>query len=353
MKNQCKLEQEEIFNKLLGLGDTSVHKNYYFTLQEKIHSLEESERKLELKVKERTKQYEELNEELKQKIGELEITQQKLSQVIERLQKTQTELVQSEKMASLGTLVAGVAHEINNPINYAYLSSKVLEKDLGNFKEEIMYLLDGTDDEVMNFFEAYFTKFSDSINITLDGSNKIKTIVQDLRLFSRLDGEVKKEIYVSKALETTIRLVKTQYTKQIEFSTDFHTDGKLECYNSQLDQVFLNILVNACHAIIKKQKDLKDETKGLVNISLFKNHKEIVIVFYDNGCGMAEEVKSKIFEPFFTTKPIGKGTGLGMSISYGIIERHNGSIEIKSQVGKGSTITIFIPYDRNSNSKCN
>jgi len=348
MKNQCKLEQEEIFNKLLGLGDTSVHKSYYSILQEKIRSLEKSEHKLELKVKERTKQYEELNEELKQKIRELEITQQELSQVIKRLQKTQTELVQSEKMASLGTLVAGVAHEINNPINYAYLSSKVLQKDLDNFKDEIMHLLDKTDDEVINFFEGHFTRFSDSINITLDGSNKIKNIVEDLRLFSRIDGEAKKEIYVSQSLETTIRLVKTQYTKQIEFTTDFHTDGKIECYSSQLDQVFLNIIVNACHAIIKKQKDLKDETKGLVNISLFNNHKEIIIIFNDNGCGMTDEVRSKIFEPFFTTKPTGQGTGLGMSISYGIIERHNGSVEIKSRVGEGSTITIFLPYYINS-----
>ena len=273
--------------------------------------------------------------------------ERKLRNQHEKLKSTQSQLVQSEKMARLGTLVAGVAHEINNPINYAYLSSKVLQKDLGNFKEELMYLLDGTDDEVMNFFEEYFTRFSDSINIILDGSNKIKTIVQDLRLFSRLDEAVKKEIYVSEALETTIRLVKTQYTKQIEFTTDFHTDGKIECYPSQLNQVFLNIIVNACQAIIKKQKDLKDETKGLVNISLLNNHKEILIVFSDNGCGMTEEVKSKIFEPFFTTKPIGQGTGLGMSISYGIIEKHNGKIEVKSQVGKGSTIIIFLPYEIN------
>ena len=297
-------------------------------------ALQRANDELENKVNERTKQ-------LKETLMELENQHDKLKS-------TQSKLVQSEKMASLGTLVAGVAHEINNPINYTYLSSKVLQKDLNKFKEELIYLLDGTDEEVINFFEGYFAKFSDSINITLDGSNKIKTIVQDLRLFSRLDEAAKKEIHISKALETTIRLVKTQYTKQIEFTTDFYTDGKIECYPSQLDQVFLNIIVNACQAIIQKQKELKDETKGLINISLLNNNKEIIIVFHDNGCGMTEEVKSKIFEPFFTTKPIGQGTGLGMSISYGIIEKHNGKIEVKSRLGKGSTITISIPYQINS-----
>jgi two-component system, NtrC family, sensor kinase len=297
-------------------------------------ALQRAHYQLENKVNERTKQLQE--------------TLMKLEKQHIKLKSTQSKLVHSEKMASLGTLVAGVAHEINNPINYAYLSSKVLEKDLDKFKEELMYLLDGTDHEVMNFFEEYFTRFSGSINNILEGSNQVKNIVQDLRLFSRLDEAVKKEIYVSEALETTIRLVKTEYAKQIEFTTNFHTDGKIECYPSQLNQVFLNIIVNACQAIMKKQKDLKDQTIGLVKISLLDNHKGILIVFNDTGCGMNEEVKSKIFEPFFTTKPIGQGTGLGMSISYGIIERHNGNIEVESQVGKGTTIIIFLPYEINS-----
>lgn len=288
------------------------------------------------------------NDELENKVNERTKQLQETLRVLEKqhneLKSTQSKLVQSEKMASLGTLVAGVAHEINNPINYTYLSSKVLQHDLDNFKKELMYLLDVADKEVINFFEVHFKKFFGSIRIILEGSDQIKTVVSDLRLFSRLDEAVKKEIDISEALETTIRLVKTQYTKQIQFTTDFHTDGKIECYPSQLNQVFLNIIVNACQAIIKRNKDSKYETKGLVNINLSKNQKEIIIEFHDNGCGMTEEVKSKIFEPFFTTKPIGEGTGMGMAISYGIIERHNGKIEIKSQVGKGSTITILLPY---------
>lgn len=288
------------------------------------------------------------NDELENKVNErtkqLQITLMELEKQHDELKSTQLKLIQSEKMASLGTLVAGVAHEINNPINYTYLSSKALQNDLDNFKKEMMYLLDGNDDEVINFFEVYFKKFFDSVNIILEGSNQIKTVVSDLRLFSRLDEATKKEINVSEAIETTIRLVKTQYTKQIKFTTDFHTDGKIECYPSQLNQVFLNIIVNACQAIAKRNNDYEDQKKGLINITLSKNHKEVIIEFDDNGCGMTEEVKSKIFEPFFTTKPMGEGTGMGMAISYGIVERHNGKIEIKSQVGKGSTITVLLPY---------
>ncbi|MEQ8198057.1 MAG: ATP-binding protein, partial [Clostridiaceae bacterium] len=289
---------------------------------------------LENKVNERTKQ---LNETLTE-----------LRKQHDNLKSTQSKLVHSEKMAGLGTLVAGVAHEINNPVNYTYLSSNVLEKDLSSFKNELMYLLDGTDDEIMSFFEKYFNKFSHSINNILDGSNHVKTIVHDLRLFSRLDEAVKKDICISETLETTIRLVKTQYTKQVEFITDFQTEGKIECFPSQLNQVFLNIIVNACHAIIKKQDDLKDEIMGLVKITLKDSPEGIYIVFSDNGPGMTEEVKSKMFEPFFTTKPIGQGTGLGMSISYGIIKKHNGSIEVESQIGQGSVITVFLPYEINS-----
>jgi PAS domain S-box-containing protein len=285
---------------------------------------------LEDKVNERTKQ-------LMQTLAELEDQHNKLKSA-------QSKLIQSEKMASLGTLVAGVAHEINNPINYIYLSSKVLDMDLYNFKEELMELLDDADDDVLNFFEQYFNKFSKSIINILDGSNQVTTIVNDLRLFSRLDEAVKKEIDVSEALETTIRLVKTQYTKQIKFIKNFQTHRKIVCYPSQLNQVFLNIIVNACHAIVEKQNDLVCENNGLIVIRVFDNNKEIIIEFCDNGCGMTKDTISRIFEPFFTTKPMGQGTGLGMSISYGIIEKHNGTIDVESKVGEGSTITIHIPY---------
>lgn len=266
----------------------------------------------------------------------------------EKLKSAQSQLVQSEKMAGLGTLAAGVAHEINNPTNYVYMSSKTLEKDIDNFRKELMEIVEGNDDEVIHYFQDNFTLFQQLLNYIIDGSKRIKLIVQDLRTFSRLDEAEKKEILISEALKTTLRLVKTQYANQIEFVTDFKTKGRIECYPAQLNQVFLNIIINACQAIIIKQKDLEEKIAGVVNISLLDNQKGILIVFSDNGCGMNGKAKSKIFEPFFTTKPLGQGTGLGMSISYGIVERHNGNIEVTSQLGEGTTITIFLPYERNS-----
>jgi predicted ATPase/nitrogen-specific signal transduction histidine kinase/tRNA A-37 threonylcarbamoyl transferase component Bud32 len=285
---------------------------------------------LEIKVKERTSQLEEaLNE---------------LAMQHEKLKSAQNQLVQSEKMAGLGVMVAGVAHEINNPTNYIYLSSKTLEKDLLKYREEVLEIMSGNDDEIIHYFENNFVRFQLSLKNILDGSNRIKVIVEDLRTFSRLDESEKKLVNLATVLEATVRLVKTQYHGQIEFTSVFKTEGSIECYPSQLSQVFLNILVNSCQSIFERQKQSEDESRGRVTISLEDNGKELAAVFADNGCGMTEEVKQKIFEPFFTTKPIGKGTGLGMSISYSIIEKHTGRIEVESQPGQGTIISIFLPY---------
>lgn len=286
----------------------------------------------------------ELENKVKERTSQLQETLSQLEKQNERIKSTQLQLVQSEKMAGLGTMVAGVAHEINNPINYLNLCSTTLKKDIENFRKELMYIMDSNDEEINNYFDTIFTKFQQSLKYILEGSNRIKTIVQDLRMFSRLDEAEKKEILISETLESTLRLVKTQYNKQIEFVTDYKTGGSLECYPAQLNQVFLNIIINACQAIVKNQKYSDDDNIGEVRIQLWDNGKEIVIAFKDNGCGMTEEVKEKMFEPFFTAKPVGQGTGLGMSISYGIIEKHNGKLEVESEPGKGTTITVFLPH---------
>lgn len=274
---------------------------------------------------------------------ELQMSMHKLEKQHEQLKSTQAQLIQSEKMASLGTLVAGVAHEINNPIHYVYLSSKSLERDILSFKENLIDLLSDNEEEIIHYLENVFEKFRQPLQYIMEGSSRIKTIIEDLRTFSRLDEAEKKDISIADALESTLRLVKTQYNKQVEFICDFKTERMLECYPSKINQVFMNIIVNACQAICKKQEEMNDQNRGKVKISLKDFEKEIKITFEDDGCGMTEKERKKAFEPFFTTKPVGHGTGLGLSISYSIIEMHKGRIEIESQPGIGTTVTVFIP----------
>jgi PAS domain S-box-containing protein len=277
---------------------------------------------------------------------ELEVSLQKLLEQHEQLKLAQLQLVESEKMAGLGTLVAGVSHEINNPTHYVYLSSKTLEKDIAKFERDLLDLLADNGEEIISFLAEAFTRFRQSMQYIEEGSQRLKTIVEDLRTFSRLDEAEKKEISISDALESTLRLVKTQYNNQIEFSIIRKTERNIECCPAKINQVFMNIIVNACQAISSKQLETNNKTPGKLKISVEDCAEELRISFEDNGCGMSEEVRARAFEPFYTTKPIGEGTGLGLSISYAIIQDHKGKIEIASQSGEGTTVTINIPLQR-------
>lgn len=267
-----------------------------------------------------------------------------LEQQHAQLKATQAQLIQSEKMAGLGAMVAGIAHEINNPTNFVSLSSHTLEKDLTAFRTEVLDMLSGSEADTLRYFEEHFARFQQALTHITDGSTRIKTIVQDLRAFSRLDDAEKQEISLADALESTVRMVKTQYKRQIEFLTEYQPTRTITCYPAQLNQVFLNILVNACQSIQQRQADAAKSSPGRIVIRLYENDRDLIVSFEDNGCGMTAEVQQKMFEPFFTTKPVGQGTGLGMSISYGIIEKHQGRIEVNSQVGTGTTILVCLPY---------
>lgn len=260
-----------------------------------------------------------------------------------QLKSTQAQLVQAEKMAGLGTLVAGVAHEVNNPTNYIFLSSKALERDLLSFREEVTNLMLGSEEETIKYFEDNFNKFQRSLSNILEGGERIRTIVQDLRSFSRLDEAEKKQANVSEILDSSLRIVKTQYNRDIKINTKYLVNRAIECYPAQLGQVFLNVLINACQAILQKQKNTKDIYAGKIYITLQADSHELKTIIEDNGCGMSDEVRTKIFEPFFTTKLVGQGTGLGMSISYGIIQKHNGQITVESEVDKGTVVIISLP----------
>lgn len=270
---------------------------------------------------------------------------QKLSDTLEELKTTQTHLVESEKMAALGTLVAGVAHEINNPANFAHLGMHNLKESLGKQKQFLLPLLED-EPAILSILGQQYQQLDSSLENIEEGCVRIKAIVDDLRTFSRLDEAERKVVDLMESLKATIRITQTQYQKRVQILTDFQAQPKLECWPAKLNQVFMNIIVNACHAIEKKQETNPGIRGGLIIASFEKEqdgHKELVIRFRDNGCGMSEAVKNKIFEPFFTTKPIGQGTGLGMSLSYGIIQEHNGRIEVESHLGQGTTVTLCLP----------
>jgi len=247
------------------------------------------------------------------------------------LKKAQAQLVQSEKMASLGQLTAGIAHEINNPINFVSANVNPLKR---NFAELVDLI---KNKKALNADELNYTINETHQLLTgiEEGSRRTAEIVKGLRNFSRLDEEDMKKANVNEGILSTLILLKSKLKqKNIEVINSFDDLPETECYPGQLNQVFMNLITNAIDSIGQD---------GKILISTLKENNQIKISIRDTGKGMSDEIKQKIFDPFFTTKDIGKGTGLGLSISYGIIEKHHGKIEVKSKMGEGSEFVITLP----------
>lgn len=286
--------------------------------------------------------------ELKQYSDEMDelvkLRTNKLEKQHQELKNTQAQLVQSEKMAGLGTLVAGIAHEINNPANFLKSGAMNL-KDRLEILEAFIYKLAGDDvaPSIRKELEERFNPLHLNLKAINDGVQRIREIVQNLRVFSRLEEAEQKTVSVVDGLKSTLILVKVNFKDVVEFICNYDYDPMVRCWPSQLNQVFMNIMVNACQAIQTKIERSGSSTPGRLEISTSEQDNQLKIRFHDNGCGMTEDVKQKIFEPFFTTKDVGLGTGLGMSIAFGIIEKHNSQILIDSSPGEGTIITITLP----------
>ena len=296
----------------------------------------------------------EQNKVLEEKVTE---RTEDLQNTLTQLQNTESQLVQSEKMAALGELTAGIAHEINNPVNFISSSLPPLKRNLeaiDNLMQQYDSLTSDNFEEKIKEIKAYkaeidydYTKeeinlLTNSIN---DGTHRTTEIVKGLRNFSRFDGGEKTKASVNEGLESTLLLMQSAIkSKNIELVKDLGYLPEIYCFAGQLNQVFMNILTNAVQAMTGKGtitvKTFVDKPTNTVNISIA-----------DTGKGMTEDVKSKIFQPFFTTKGVGEGTGLGLSISYGIIKKHDGQIEVESTVGKGTIFTITLPIGLNTNER--
>ena len=255
------------------------------------------------------------------------------------LKQTQSQLVHSEKMSSLITLVTGLAHEINNPINMTQAGAYNLDKQLKEFQSFLVELAGEENDEAIQIFKEKFDSFSSTLSAVTEGSTRIMDLVQGFKVFSHLDEQDYKTVCLSEGLNACVNIVKARYLDNVDFELDIQDDPEILCQAAHLNQVFMNVLVNACQAI----GDAHGKAKGKVCISLYRQDSELIVKTTDNGCGMSQDILEKLFEPFFTTREVGKGTGLGMAISYGIIERHKGRIEVTSELGVGTTIAVYLP----------
>jgi signal transduction histidine kinase len=243
------------------------------------------------------------------------------------LRDTQAQLVQAEKMKSLGQLVAGVAHELNNPIGFVHANLQLL----GDYIQKLENAQASGGDP---------TKPREAIAKLLgrsrEGTERVKKIVADLRTFSRMDHAELQDADLHEEIDRTLALMEPRFKSGIEVVRDYGEIPRVRCYAGQLNQVFLNLLMNACDA-------MKDE--GKISIRSARGPLGVRLEFSDDGPGIPEDVRSRIFDPFFTTKPVGEGTGLGLSLSHGIIERHGGAIAVESAPGEGTRFVIDLPLE--------
>lgn len=265
----------------------------------------------------------------------------------EELKQAQSQLVHAEKMASIGTLTAGVAHEINNPANFIRVGLHNLRAEVENVQNYIIDLAgQDAEPELIETLNQQFNPLFEHLNTIKEGTQRIMVIVQDLTAFSRPDNALEKSLDLADCIATTVNLVRTQYVDVANITTDIDHLPEEQNLPTQLNQVILNLIINAGDAIKEKQSRHPSVQLGNIAIRCCQVNKNIQVSITDDGCGMNEETKNKLFEPFYTTKGIGKGTGLGMSVSFGIIRKHGGTFDVKSTIGVGSTITITLPTDK-------
>lgn len=297
----------------------------------------------------------ELETQVNIRTEELQKSNYALNDTLKDLKEAQSQLVDAEKMAGLGQLTAGIAHEINNPINFVTSNIKPLRMDINDLydviakyeqidpEKDIALQLD----EVAGFkrqidFEYIKTEINSLLSGIGDGANRTAEIIRSLKNFSRLDESDTKPVDINEGLESTLILLRSTIPENIEVVKDLHTLPQVECLPGKINQVFMNLITNAIQAI-KTKKDTSN--KEQLCISTKDMGDSVQISIRDTGPGMTEEIKQKIFEPFFTTKEVGEGTGLGLSIVFSIIEKHKGNIEVITSVNSGTEFIITLPVN--------
>jgi signal transduction histidine kinase len=291
-----------------------------------------------------------LEQKVEERTTELQHTNEELTTTLADLKNTQSQLVSVEKMASLGQLTAGIAHEINNPINFVSANVKPLKLDINDVLQliEKYESVDPRNSEAkLKEIEEYKKEIdydylkkemAELLSGIEEGAKRTTEIVKGLKNFSRLDESDLKTVNINEGIESTLVLLRNIIPDDTKVDVQLGDIPKIECLPGKLNQVFMNLLNNAIYALNKAEPG---KEKKLI-IKTFEQDEHVYVVIKDTGIGMTSEVKNKIFDPFFTTKDVGEGTGLGMSIVFKIIESHHAKIEIESALGVGTTIVLIL-----------
>lgn len=369
MKDLGVLPYNAITKHVLHMGSAVELVLLSFALADKINILkkekEESQEKTLEALRENDRILKEqnivLDKKVKERTNELQVLNSDLTGALNDLKEAQSQLVDAEKMASLGLLTAGIAHEINNPINFVVSNIKPLKRDIQDIlevlekysqiqdekglKEKLLELEELKQDIDLDYVLSEIDMLLKGID---DGANRTAEIVKSLKTFSRLDETDLKHASVNECMDSTLLLLKNSLKGQIGVEEQLNEMANIDCYPGKLNQLFMNLLRNAIHAVEHKKYEAGEKPTLWVHTE--QTEEDVIISIKDNGTGMDEATMSRIFEPFFTTKDVGEGTGLGLSIAYNIVEKHNGVIEVSSEPGVGTEFCIAIPKKQFSES---